>query len=62
MLTGTYSIKEINGWIACCYYDVIDAGNVLYIQRYVTGASGQRVDIGNRYTLKELPMDWIKIA
>lgn len=62
MRTGFYQIKEINGLIATCYFDVIDAGNILYCQRFATGASGQRINIGNQYTLRELASDWIKIA
>ena len=61
-MTGFYQTKEVNGWLACCYYDVTSAGNVFYVQRFVTGASNQRINVGKQYILKQLPENWERIA
>ena len=60
--TGIYKVKEVNGSIACCYYDVIDMGITLYTQRFITGASNQRINTGIQYQLKEIPENWERVV
>lgn len=59
--TGVYKTKEVNGWVACCFYAVVDCFDYFLIQRFTRGASNQIINMGKEYTLKELPTNWVKI-